>query len=175
MQAMRQNRTPSLNKPAVPKKMEGRKVRVRDVSSRGNYDCRAQPRAIPERKQRSGEQRVRRRKRSACHGRGRPSSSEATPARRATQLDPSLLGGRAGRLRRSWFIRGWSAGRTVHQDGEGRLDGFGLMDSFATAVSLALQYGVPLRVLCDKFSHTRFEPSGWSGNPTIGTNSPSRL
>jgi len=35
-------------------------------------------------------------------------------------------------------------------------------------VSLALQYGVPLRVLCDKFSHTRFEPSGWSGNPKIG-------
>jgi ribonucleoside-diphosphate reductase alpha chain len=44
----------------------------------------------------------------------------------------------------------------------------GLMDSFATAVSLALQYGVPLRVLCAKFSHMRFEPSGWSGNPEIG-------
>ena len=44
----------------------------------------------------------------------------------------------------------------------------GLMDCFATAVSLALQYGVPLKVLCDKFSHTRFEPSGWSGNPEIG-------
>jgi len=44
----------------------------------------------------------------------------------------------------------------------------GLMDCFATAVSLALQYGVSLRVLCSKFSHTRFEPSGWSGNPDIG-------
>jgi ribonucleoside-diphosphate reductase alpha chain len=44
----------------------------------------------------------------------------------------------------------------------------GLMDCFATAVSLALQYGVPLKILCDKFSHTRFEPSGWSGNPQIG-------
>jgi len=44
----------------------------------------------------------------------------------------------------------------------------GLMDCFATAVSLALQYGVPLRVLTSKFSHTRFEPSGWSGNPDIG-------
>jgi ribonucleoside-diphosphate reductase alpha chain len=44
----------------------------------------------------------------------------------------------------------------------------GLMDSFATAVSLALQYGVPLKVLCDKFSHTRFEPSGWSSNKEIG-------
>jgi ribonucleoside-diphosphate reductase alpha chain len=43
----------------------------------------------------------------------------------------------------------------------------GLMDCFATAVSLALQYGVPLKVLCDKFSHTRFEPSGWTNNPEI--------
>ncbi|MBX5481287.1 MAG: vitamin B12-dependent ribonucleotide reductase [Myxococcaceae bacterium] len=43
----------------------------------------------------------------------------------------------------------------------------GLMDSFATSVSLALQYGVPLKVLVDKFSHTRFEPSGFTGNPQI--------
>jgi ribonucleoside-diphosphate reductase alpha chain len=43
----------------------------------------------------------------------------------------------------------------------------GLMDSFATAISLALQYGVPLKVLCDKFSHSRFEPSGWTPNPDI--------
>jgi len=34
-------------------------------------------------------------------------------------------------------------------------------------VSLALQYGVPLQVLVDKFSHTRFEPSGFTGNPNI--------
>jgi ribonucleoside-diphosphate reductase alpha chain len=44
----------------------------------------------------------------------------------------------------------------------------GLMDSFATAISIALQHGVPLRLLVDKFSHTRFEPSGWSGSPEIG-------
>jgi ribonucleoside-diphosphate reductase alpha chain len=43
----------------------------------------------------------------------------------------------------------------------------GLMDSFATSVSLALQYGVPLKVLVDKLSHTRFEPSGFTGNPAI--------
>jgi ribonucleoside-diphosphate reductase alpha chain len=41
----------------------------------------------------------------------------------------------------------------------------GAMDSCATAVSLALQYGVPLEVLCSKFTHVRFEPSGWSRNP----------
>jgi ribonucleoside-diphosphate reductase alpha chain len=44
----------------------------------------------------------------------------------------------------------------------------GLMDSFATAISLALQYGVPLKVLVDKFSHTRFEPSGWTNHKDIG-------
>src|SRR5713101_4438391 len=43
----------------------------------------------------------------------------------------------------------------------------GLMDSFATAVSLALQHGVPLKLLCDKFQHTRFEPSGFTGNQEI--------
>ena len=56
------------------------------------------------------------------------------------------------------FIRMAKEGSTVS----------GLMDSFATAVSLALQHGVPLRVLCEKFAHSRFEPSGWTGNTEIG-------
>jgi ribonucleoside-diphosphate reductase alpha chain len=43
----------------------------------------------------------------------------------------------------------------------------GLMDTIATSVSLALQYGVPLRVLVDRFSHMRFEPSGFTGNREI--------
>jgi ribonucleoside-diphosphate reductase alpha chain len=56
------------------------------------------------------------------------------------------------------FIRMAKEGSTVS----------GLMDAFATSVSLALQYGVPPKVLVGKFSHMRFEPSGWSGNPEIG-------
>jgi ribonucleoside-diphosphate reductase alpha chain len=44
----------------------------------------------------------------------------------------------------------------------------GLMDSFALATSMALQHGVPLKLLCEKFSHTRFEPSGWTSHPEIG-------
>jgi ribonucleoside-diphosphate reductase alpha chain len=43
----------------------------------------------------------------------------------------------------------------------------GLMDSFATAISLTLQYGVPLEALVDKFSHMRFEPSGYTKNKEI--------
>ncbi len=56
------------------------------------------------------------------------------------------------------FIRMAKEGSTVS----------GLMDSFATAASISLQHGVPLRVLCEKFAHSRFEPSGWTGNEQIG-------
>ena len=56
------------------------------------------------------------------------------------------------------FIRMAKAGSTIA----------GLTDSFGIAISLALQYGVPLKVVCDKFSHTRFEPSGWSSVQEIG-------
>jgi ribonucleoside-diphosphate reductase alpha chain len=43
----------------------------------------------------------------------------------------------------------------------------GFADAFAQAISYALQYGVPLQVLVDKFSHARFEPSGITRNPDI--------
>jgi len=43
----------------------------------------------------------------------------------------------------------------------------GLMDAFATTVSIALQYGVPLKVLVNQFVHRRFEPSGYTNNPQI--------
>jgi ribonucleoside-diphosphate reductase alpha chain len=43
----------------------------------------------------------------------------------------------------------------------------GMVDSFATSISIALQYGVPLKVLVDKFVNVRFEPSGITANPEI--------
>ena len=43
----------------------------------------------------------------------------------------------------------------------------GMMDAFGTAISMALQYGVPLQTLVDKFSHQRFEPSGITANRDI--------
>ncbi|MBU1916145.1 vitamin B12-dependent ribonucleotide reductase [Patescibacteria group bacterium] len=43
----------------------------------------------------------------------------------------------------------------------------GLIDAFATTTSIALQYGVPLKVLVNKFVHLRFEPSGFTSNPNI--------
>lgn len=56
------------------------------------------------------------------------------------------------------FIRMAKAGSTIA----------GLMECFGTVVSVGLQHGVPLKVLCAKLSHTRFEPSGWTGNEEIG-------
>jgi ribonucleoside-diphosphate reductase alpha chain len=44
----------------------------------------------------------------------------------------------------------------------------GMMESFGTMVSVGLQHGVPLKVVCGKLAHTRFEPSGWTGNEKIG-------
>jgi len=43
----------------------------------------------------------------------------------------------------------------------------GTMDCFGTAISLCLQYGVPVQELCRKFAHSRFEPSGFTKNPNI--------
>ena len=56
------------------------------------------------------------------------------------------------------FIRMAKAGSTIA----------GLMDSLGIAVSLAIQSGASLEILCSKFSHTRFEPSGWTGVKEIG-------
>jgi ribonucleoside-diphosphate reductase alpha chain len=43
----------------------------------------------------------------------------------------------------------------------------GLISSFAQCLSIALQHGVALELFCEKFAYTRFEPSGWTGNPEI--------
>ncbi len=43
----------------------------------------------------------------------------------------------------------------------------GLMNAFATAISIGLQYGVPLETLVRKFAYVRFEPEGYTGNPEI--------
>ena len=105
---------------------------------------------------------------------GKGSSERATPAvrRRLPDERHSLthhfsVGGQEGYVAIGLYEDGLPGEMFIRMSKEGSTVS-GLMDSFATAVSLALQYGVPLQVLCNKFSHTRFEPSGWSGNPQIG-------
>lgn len=105
---------------------------------------------------------------------GNGSSERATPAARRRLPDErhSLthhfsVGGQEGYVTIGLYEDGLPGEMFIRMSKEGSTVS-GLMDSFATAISLALQYGVPLQVLCNKFSHTRFEPSGWSGNPQIG-------
>ncbi|MBB5055407.1 ribonucleoside-diphosphate reductase alpha chain [Granulicella aggregans] len=89
------------------------------------------------------------------------------PAERASVTHKFGVGGHEGYITVGLYPNGSPGEIFIRMAKEGSTVS-GLMDSFATAVSLALQHGVPLRVLCEKFAHTRFEPSGWTGNPEIG-------
>ena len=89
------------------------------------------------------------------------------PAERASVTHKFALGGHEGYITVGLYPNGQPGEIFIRMAKEGSTVS-GLMDSFATAVSLALQHGVPLKVLCEKFAHTRFEPSGWTGNEQIG-------
>ena len=89
------------------------------------------------------------------------------PAERASVTHKFALAGHEGYITVGLYPNGSPGEIFIRMAKEGSTVS-GLMDSFATAISLALQHGVPLRVLCEKFAHTRFEPSGWTGNPEIG-------
>ena len=89
------------------------------------------------------------------------------PAERASVTHKFGLSGHEGYITVGLYPNGQPGEIFIRMAKEGSTVS-GLMDSFATAVSLALQHGVPLKVLCEKFAHTRFEPSGWTGNPDIG-------
>jgi ribonucleoside-diphosphate reductase alpha chain len=76
------------------------------------------------------------------------------------------IGGHEGYITVGMYEDGSAGGIFITMAKEGSTIS-GLMDSMAVAISLALQYGVPLKFLVDKFAHVRFEPSGWTGNPQI--------
>jgi len=88
------------------------------------------------------------------------------PAERASITHKFALAGHEGYITVGLYKDGTPGELFIRMAKEGSTVS-GLMDSFATAVSLALQHGVPIKLLCDKFSHTRFEPSGFTGNPEI--------
>ena len=89
------------------------------------------------------------------------------PAERASVTHKFGLAGHEGYITVGLYPNGQPGEIFIRMAKEGSTVS-GLMDSFATAISLALQHGVPLKVLCEKFAHTRFEPSGWTGNTEIG-------
>jgi ribonucleoside-diphosphate reductase alpha chain len=88
------------------------------------------------------------------------------PAERAAITHKFSIGGHEGYLTVGLYEDGQPGELFVTMAKEGSTIS-GLMDAFATAISYALQYGVPLKFFVDKFSHVRFEPSGWTGNPQV--------
>ena len=89
------------------------------------------------------------------------------PSERASVTHKFGLSGHEGYLTVGLYPNGTPGEIFIRMAKEGSTIS-GLMDSFATAISMCLQHGVPLKLLCEKFAHTRFEPSGWTGNPEIG-------
>jgi ribonucleoside-diphosphate reductase alpha chain len=94
-------------------------------------------------------------------------SRHRLPGERASVTHKFAIAGHEGYITVGLYPNGYPGEIFIRMAKEGSTVS-GLMDSFATAISLSLQHGVPLRVLCEKFAHTRFEPSGWTGNPEIG-------
>ncbi len=88
------------------------------------------------------------------------------PDERASFTHKFSIGGHEGYLTVGLYPDGSPGEIFVRMAKEGSVIA-GLMDSFATAISLALQHGVPLHVLIEKFKGTRFEPSGFTGNQEI--------
>ncbi len=88
------------------------------------------------------------------------------PDERASFTHKFSIGGHEGYVTVGMYEDGSPGEIFVRMAKEGSVIA-GLMDSFATAISLALQHGVPLPILSEKFKGTRFEPSGFTGNPEI--------
>ncbi len=88
------------------------------------------------------------------------------PATRRSLTHKFSVGGHEGYATVGLFEDGKPGELFITMAKEGSTIG-GLMDTVGTLTSLALQYGVPLDALVNKFSHMRFEPSGWTGNPDI--------
>ncbi len=88
------------------------------------------------------------------------------PATRQSLTHKFSVGGHEGYITVGLFEDGSPGELFLTMAKEGSTIG-GLMDVIGTVTSMGLQYGVPLRVFVDKFSHTRFEPAGWTSNQDI--------
>ncbi len=78
------------------------------------------------------------------------------------------IAGHEGYITAGLYPNGQPGEVFVQMSKEGSTIG-GLMDTVATLTSMALQYGVPLEQLVNKFAYQRFEPSGYTRNPNIRT------
>jgi len=91
---------------------------------------------------------------------------ERLPATRPSLTHKFSVGGHEGYLTVGQYENGRPGELFITMAKEGSTVG-GMMDAFATAISLCLQFGVPLDDLVKKFTHQRFEPSGMTSNRDI--------
>jgi ribonucleoside-diphosphate reductase alpha chain len=102
----------------------------------------------------------------------KPAPAEPKPERRRLPMDRTAIchkfevAGHEGYIHVGFYEDGTPGEIFIRMAKEGSTIS-GLMDSIATLTSLALQYGVPLEALVNKFGHVRFEPSGFTKNPDI--------
>ncbi|MCC7421348.1 MAG: vitamin B12-dependent ribonucleotide reductase [Planctomycetaceae bacterium] len=88
------------------------------------------------------------------------------PTTRHSLTHKFSVGGHEGYITVGLFEDGTPGELFITMAKEGSTIG-GLMDTIGTLTSMSLQYGVPLDALVSKFTHMRFEPAGWTGNPDI--------
>ena len=92
---------------------------------------------------------------------------ERLPATRQSITHKFSIGGHEGYFTVGLFENGRPGELFIVIGKEGSTMG-GLLNSIGILFSISLQYGVPLEALVHKFSHVRFEPSGWTSNKDIG-------
>jgi ribonucleoside-diphosphate reductase alpha chain len=88
------------------------------------------------------------------------------PSTRPSKTHKFVIAGHEGYLTYSVYDDGMPAEMFIRMAKQGSTLS-GLLDAFAISVSMALQYGVPLKALAQKFVYSRFEPAGFTENPDI--------
>ncbi len=95
-----------------------------------------------------------------------PEQSEREEKKRKSLTHKFSIGGHEGYIIVGMYEEGGPGEIFIKMAKEGStLSGF--MDGLALSISIGLQYGVPLKALVDKLTNTRFEPSGFTENPSI--------
>ena len=89
----------------------------------------------------------------------------SSPMKGSPSRTSSLIGGHEGYITVGMYEEGTPGEVFIKMAKEGStLSGF--MDGLALSISVGLQYGVPLKAIVDKLTNTRFEPSGFTENPS---------
>jgi ribonucleoside-diphosphate reductase alpha chain len=97
----------------------------------------------------------------------RPANHRRLPRERQAITHKFSVGGHEGYVTAGMYEDGTVGEIFLSDVGKDGSTIKGMMNAFASSISVALQHGVPLRTLVDQFAFSRFEPEGYTGNPEI--------